>query len=76
MRRNNLDIEADILTVALEGTRKTWIVYGANLNFSIVKKYLAGLIRKGCLEIDGNLYFTTPKGKDYIDLINTCQGFQ
>ena len=76
MRRNNLDIEADILDVAQQGSVKTWIVYGANLNFSIVTKYLDGLISRGLLEQDGKLFFTTEKGKEYVKTIQACQGFQ
>jgi len=76
MKRNNRDIEADILNIARTGTRKTWIVYGANLNFNIVKKYIKNLISKGFLEYDGTLYRTTNKGKEYMNLIQECQVFQ
>ena len=76
MRRNNLDIEADILDVAQQGTVKTWIVYRANLNFKIVKKYIDGLISRGMIEQDGKLYFTTEKGEAYRQTILACQGFQ
>ena len=76
MRRNNLDIEADILDVAKQGSVKTWIVYGANLNFKIVKKYLDGLISRGLIEQDGKLFFTTEKGEAYRQTILACQGFQ
>jgi len=76
MRRNNLDIEADILNVAQQGTVKTWIVYRANLNFKIVKKYIDGLISRGMIEQDGKLYFTTEKGEAYRQTILDCQGFQ
>ena len=76
MRRNNLDIEADILDGCYQGSVKTWIVYGANLNFSIVTKYLDGLISRGLLEQDGKLFFTTEKGKEYVKTINACKGFQ
>ena len=37
MRRNDLDICADILKVSKAGAKKTHIVYRANLNFKIVK---------------------------------------
>ena len=76
MRRNNLDIEADILDVAQRGSIKTWIVYRTNLNFNIVRKYIDGLISRGLLEQDGKLFFTTEKGKEYVKTIQACQGFQ
>ena len=43
MRRNDIDICADILKIARVGAKKTHLVYKANLNFEIVKKYLIRL---------------------------------
>ncbi|MEE8570178.1 MAG: winged helix-turn-helix domain-containing protein [Candidatus Bathyarchaeia archaeon] len=67
MRRNNLDICADILQVAQPGARKTQIVYKANLNFMIVKKYLRNLIENGFIEKFDKLYYTTNKGVNFIE---------
>ncbi len=67
MRRNNLDICADILQVAQPGARKTQIVYKANLNFMIVKKYLSNLIEKGFMEKNDAHYFTTNKGVNFLE---------
>ncbi len=66
MRRNNLDIIAEILQITQEGARKTQIVYNANLNFLIVKKYLNNLIEKGLLNKNDTHYYTTDKGRDFI----------
>jgi len=59
-----MDICHDILKVTQGGARKTRIVYQANLNFKIVKKYLQRLIDGGLLEHreDIKRYFTTEKG--------------
>ena len=67
-RRNNRDVEADILRVALDrgGALKTQIVYGANLNFRIVKGYLADLMRRRLIELDGARYFPTERARDYL----------
>lgn len=67
MRRNNLDICADILQVAQPGAKKTQIVYKANLNFMIVKKYLSNLIEKGFIEKFDDLYYTTNKGVYFLE---------
>ena len=67
MRRNNLDICADILQVSQSGAKKTHIVYKANLNFMIVKKYLSNLIEKGFIEKNDTLYFTTNKGVNFLE---------
>ena len=69
MRRNDLDICADILKVAQTGAKKTQIVYQANLNFKIVKKYLDRLIDNGLLDPqdESKFYLTTPRGYDFLE---------
>lgn len=67
-RRNNLDICADILQLAKGGVNKTRIVYGANLNFNIVKKYLKNLLDNGLLQrTDGRCFITTDKGIQFLE---------
>lgn len=69
MRRNDLDICADILKVSKAGAKKTHIVYRANLNFKIVKKYLSRLIDNGFL-MDGSdhgIFVTTDRGSDFLE---------
>jgi len=69
MRRNDLDICADILQVAKAGAKKTQIVYQANLNFKIVKKYLSRLIDTGMLSNaqENRLYTTTNRGITFLE---------
>ncbi len=69
MRRNDLDICADILQVAKAGAKKTQIVYQANLNFKIVKKYLSRLIDTGMLSDaqENRLYTTTNRGNTFLE---------
>ena len=69
MRRNDLDICADILQVAKAGAKKTQIVYQANLNFKIVKKYLSRLIDTGMLSNvqENRLYTTTNRGNTFLE---------
>jgi predicted transcriptional regulator len=62
MRRNDLDICADILSVARAGAKKTHIVYKANLNFNIVKKYLRRLKESGFIESENGSFFVTEEG--------------
>lgn len=67
-RRNDLDICADILRVALTGANKTRIVYQANLNFKIVEKYLQRLVSNGLLQVTINRRFlTTRKGTQFLE---------
>ena len=67
MRRNDLDICADILNVAQSGARKTQIVYQANLNFKIVKRYLERLTNGGMLKSEDSRFYTTEKGGDFLE---------
>jgi len=72
MVRTYLDHNAEILKLSKYGARKTGIVYGANLNFYIIKKRLKELIEFGLLietyhkEISGKYYHTTPKGEEFL----------
>lgn len=78
MKRNNLDICADILKVSRGGARKTHLVYRANLNFKIVKKYLDHLVDREFLDSDGGMFYLTEKGSQFIErydsLIGPSQG--
>jgi len=65
-KRCRIEVEADILSVARDGARKTAIVYQANLNFNIVKRYLARLLQAGRLTQAGQFYHTTPQGLDFL----------
>ena len=73
MRRNDLDICADILNIAQGGARKTQLVYKANLNFVIVKKYIRRLGDTELLTSVNGYFMTTEKGKrflhDYRELV-------
>ena len=67
--RHSLEIVRDILSVASVRTRKTRIMYQANLSFVQVEKYLHGLLEKGLLEHDGDsCYLITEKGLDFLKL--------
>lgn len=67
-RRNSIDIMADILRISISGAKKTRIVYGANLNFKIVKGYLSELREKGLLEFQthSKKYITTERGIEFL----------
>ena len=68
-KRDNRDISADILRLAMHSVIKTRIVYGANLNFKIVEGYLSRLTGLGLLDEnkDGRrMYRTTEKGLAFI----------
>ncbi|NQT08657.1 transcriptional regulator [Candidatus Bathyarchaeota archaeon] len=67
MRRSSADICADILSVAVNGAKKTHIVYKANLNFRIVKGYISTLVSGGLLTPeDDERYYSTEKGVEFL----------
>ena len=77
-KRNNLDVSADILKVAIGGAKKSHIVYQANLNFAIIKEYLNNLARSGLLTAPENgskLYTTTDKGIAFVNYMNGLKDF-
>ncbi|MBC8498259.1 transcriptional regulator [Candidatus Bathyarchaeota archaeon] len=67
MRRSSADICADILSVAVNGAKKTHIVYKANLNFRIVKGYISTLVSGGLLTPEEDeRYYSTEKGVEFL----------
>lgn len=67
-RRSKTAISVEILRAALEGAKKTHIVYGANINFEVANRYLSLLKEKGLIEQKGNIYVTTEKGKEFQEI--------
>ena len=64
--RGRLDVIIDILQVAKKGAKKTKIVYGANLNFEMLERYVKDLTRMGLIKQEGNEWRTTEKGKNAV----------
>ena len=74
MKRNRLDICADLVRVARGGARKTHLVYRANLNFRVLQPYLRLLIDKGLIIEKPPYYTSTEKGEEflhYYKMLNT-----
>jgi predicted transcriptional regulator len=66
LRRNDLDICADILDIARGGAKKTQLVYKANLNFKIIKTYLSRLNNNDLLTLENGCYVTTDRGVSFL----------
>jgi len=66
LRRNDLDICADILRTTRDGAKKTHIVYKANLNFNMIKRYLKRLIGGELLTLADGHYTTTDRGLSWL----------
>ena len=77
-KRNNLEISSDILKTAINGARKSHIVYQTNLNFKIAEKYLNQLSKSGLLtgSTKGRrIYSTTEKGLKYLDYLEGIEEY-
>ena len=71
--RGRLDIVRDVLSIASVKVRKTRIMYGANLSFVQLEKYLTLLQGSGLLAHDGDSgYLVTEKGIKFLHLYDDC----
>ena len=65
--RDRLQIIADILSMAsVQATKKTHVMYGVNLSFTLASKYLRVLLEAKLITCNSNLYEITDKGLDFL----------
>jgi predicted transcriptional regulator len=68
-KRTKNEIIHDILDQCQTGSRKTWIMYRANLSYVLVTRYLNELEKLGLVESRDGLFYTTEKGKQLLELL-------
>jgi predicted transcriptional regulator len=67
--RSSLDIVHKVLSLAIDKVCKTRIMYGANLSFLQLEKYLRALLGTSLLSFDGDSgYLITSSGKEFLAL--------
>ncbi len=70
-RRDRIAIISDMLLCAVEGTKKTEIMYKVGLSSAQLNKYVPTLVRSELLEIlkqkNVTIYKTTAKGKSFLE---------
>lgn len=68
--RGRLEIIRDILQVVRDTcSRKTHIMYRANLSYKLLKNYLEYVLGAGLIEYDGNAFYTiTEKGETFLEV--------
>jgi len=68
--RSRLEIVRDILLVADDagdsGSKKTHIMYGANLSYKLLTRYLDDVLDAGLVCEKGSCYLITGKGKEFL----------
>ena len=68
--RSRIQIAADIIEIARNGSRKTRIMYLGNLSFDLLQRYLDMLLKFGLIQIqDGERlsYIATEKGRQFLE---------
>lgn len=78
-KRSSLEILQEIIRLAGQGQKKTRIMYGANLSYDMLNKYLEFLLVKGFVTVDPttNRYGVTPAGHEFLrDLDKVTRHFR
>jgi predicted transcriptional regulator len=78
-RRDRHEIIAEILNLAIDGKRKTHVMYKAKLSYTQVNEYLPWLVQKGFLENMKigkmgqckKIYKTTPRGLMFLESLKS-----
>ncbi len=68
MKRQRIEIMAQILAFCKHAKRKTRIMYKNNLNYAQLKDYLALLTSRYLLERNSDTYVTTEKGQRFLEV--------
>jgi len=68
-KRSKYEIIHDILDQCQTGSKKTWVMYRANLSYDLTDGYLEELMKLGLVENRDGLYYTTEKGKQLNELL-------
>jgi predicted transcriptional regulator len=66
-RRHKLDIIAEILKLSKGGSKKTRLVYQANINFTMLLKYTALLEKKNFIHMMNDQIYTTHEGLEFLE---------
>ena len=79
--RDRLQIIANLLSVTSMRTKKTRIMYQANLSYKLLCKYLTEVITAGLVNCeDGDCYVLTAKGKEFLkkheEYSNNCKSLE
>ncbi len=74
VRRNRVEIIADILKTAIEGSNKTKLVYSTNINFKMLNENLELLVERRFLEVLGKRLYTTESGLEFLRIYEKMSG--
>ncbi len=68
VKRDRVEIMAEILSLCMQPQIKTQVMYGTNLSWRMLQHYLSQLKKLDLLKIydDTKKYVTTKKGKEFV----------
>jgi predicted transcriptional regulator len=68
VKRDRVEIMAEILSLCLKPQAKTQVMYGTNLSWKMLQQYLAQLQALKLLGVnnESNRYVTTTRGKEFV----------
>jgi predicted transcriptional regulator len=77
VKRDRIEIMAEILSLCLNPQIKTQVMYGINLSWKMLQHYLSELQSLKLLEVDkkSTTYITTLKGKEFVKKWEELQKF-
>ena len=69
VKRDRVEIMAEILGLCLEPQNKTQVMYGTNLSWKMLQHYLSQLQSLDLLEVHGKStkYVATQRGKEFVE---------
>ncbi len=65
--RDRVSIVAAILEAVNSGANKTRIMFGANLSFKLLNKYLGVVVKAGFVRVDGSKFILTELGQEFLE---------
>ena len=69
VKRTNLEITAEILSLCKKPQTKTHVMYSTNISWQMTQKYLSQLQSRGLLKVHHSVtkYATTKKGLKFVE---------
>ena len=69
VKRDRVEIMAEILCLCMEPRTKTHVMYGTNLSWKMLQHYLSELQNLKLLEVhdDSTRYVATPRGQEFLE---------
>lgn len=69
VKRDRIEIMAEILCLCMEPKTKTHVMYGTNLSWKMLQHYLSELQTLKLLEVhkDSTRYIATKRGREFVE---------